>query len=143
MQVPDKMSAFEGVGIPVKQWRDKLPVMCEAMTTTGRHIGFQSEDNPTPRPVMATNMDGRVMKASFTVGSNRFVVGMNPQGSKLAPPACASREVSDRIMERLYSYPLTCPGRRLADVTKKELIERKAPAVAKAKNSHFGRFSMG
>ncbi|KAL3302292.1 hypothetical protein RB213_003001 [Colletotrichum asianum] len=143
MQVPDKKSAFEGVGIPVKQQREKLPVMCEAMTTAGRHIGYQSEDHPTPRPVMATYMDGRVMKASLTVGNNGFVVGVNPQGSKLPPSACARGEVSDRTMEKLYSYPLNCPDRRHTDEAKQGMMEKKESAVAKAKTSHFGSFLKG
>ncbi|KAK2771347.1 hypothetical protein CKAH01_14344 [Colletotrichum kahawae] len=115
--------------------------MCEAMTTAGPHIGYQSEDHP----VVATYTDGRVMKVSLKIGNNGFVVGMTPSGLKLAPSACARGEVSDRTMGKLHSYPLNCPpDTRRTDEAKKGMIEKKKEsAVAKAKTSHFGRFFKG
>ncbi|KAK4152636.1 hypothetical protein C8A00DRAFT_34666 [Chaetomidium leptoderma] len=84
MQAKGRSQQFEQAGIPQAEQREKLPILAEAHTTVGRYIGEQGKD----RPIMATHIDGRVHRNAITVGSNGYVVSMNPVSSgklKLKP----------------------------------------------------------
>ena len=111
LQQPCRVRDFANTGIPVSEQREKLPVLAEAHTTVGRHIGYSGKDSP----VMATYVDGRVHKTAVTVGNNGFVVGMNPVSrDKYKPRKGDPGEVADRTMQNLYHYP---PNRRDRRVT--------------------------
>ncbi|EXF81594.1 hypothetical protein CFIO01_03798 [Colletotrichum fioriniae PJ7] len=137
---PSKVTSWIGVGIPAEAQREKLPVLVEAATTAGRHIATQGRKND--RHVMSTYVEGRVMNTAITVANNGYIVGANPRSKsdiKFGPNDPG--EVSSRTMQNLYSYPLNCPDRRCTDEAKKsQEMERKEPAVPKAKTSYLGRF---
>ncbi|OHF00473.1 hypothetical protein CORC01_04223 [Colletotrichum orchidophilum] len=133
-----KKRSWEGVGIPRESQREKIPIMFEAATTAGRHITTQGRTDD--RRIMSTYVEGRVMKTAVTVGSNGYVVGANPVTTNFMVRPGDPGEVSDRTMENLYNYPLNCPDRRQTDEAKKgQAMERKEPAVPKAKTSYLGR----
>jgi hypothetical protein len=50
LQQPSRVRKFANAGIPASEQREKLPVLAEAHTTVGRHVGYSGRD----RPVMAT-----------------------------------------------------------------------------------------
>lgn len=80
MQTDKKVQDFERAGIPAAQQPQKLPVLVEAHTTVGRHVGFQGKRKD--RPIMSTYVDGRVQRSAVTVGANGYVVGMNPVSAR-------------------------------------------------------------
>jgi hypothetical protein len=115
LQQPSRVRNFANAGIPASEQREKLPVLAEAHTTVGRHVGYSGRD----RPVMATYIDGQVHKTAVTVGNNGFVVGMNPVSrDKFKVKEGDPGEISDRTMQNLYHYPPNRPDRRATQEAK-------------------------
>ncbi|KAK1456610.1 hypothetical protein CMEL01_16288 [Colletotrichum melonis] len=134
----EEIDSWEGKGIPRELQREKIPMFVEAATTAGRRITTQGSRDD--RHIMSTYIEGRVLKTAVTVGSNGYIVGANPAKKFKVKPRDPG-EVSDRTVENLYRYPLNCPDIRRTDEAKKgEEMERKEPAMPKAKTSHLGRF---
>lgn len=63
---------FEILGVP----EDKLIEVAEAATSVGYPDGFQGPD--PGRPILGLFFHGRPLAVAISVGSNGFVVGMNP-----------------------------------------------------------------
>ena len=122
-----KIGAFNGAGIPPSQQWQKLPVLAEAHTIVGRHVGYQTNKKQGQRPVFATYIEGKVQKMAVTVANNGFIVGMNPRTEEFKRTANEPGEVSERTMKNLYHYPPNRPERRATGV------KRQAPAGEKPK----------
>lgn len=120
-------------GIPVGQQREKVPILAEASTTVGRHIGWATAKREKGRPVMAMYMKagdqgaqaGQIFREAITVGANGFVVGtqpISPQKVKRKPGE--PKEISDKTLQNLYFYPPNNPERRSTNDAKGSKGER-------------------
>jgi hypothetical protein len=69
-------SEFEQLGIP----EDQVPDLVVTAATRGEVVGSQGA--PPGRPIYQFVYNGKAYKLAVTVGSNGFVVGANPVGSR-------------------------------------------------------------
>lgn len=106
---------FEKKGIPESEQATRLPVLAEASSTVGRHIGYASAKRTPGRPVMATYMkdEGKVHQHALSISSNGYVVGMAPCSEENVRRRQGDpKSVSDKTLENLYYYPPNHPTRR-------------------------------
>lgn len=76
---------FDYRGIP----EDKIAELVEAATTLGTLAGRQGKEDrrPPPRPILVLYFYGKPFAVAISVGSNGFVVGMNPRNFEQAAAA--------------------------------------------------------
>lgn len=104
---------LEAKGISLTEQPARVPLLAEAHTTVGRHVGYASGRRGPGRPVMATYMkdEGKIHQDGLNVGSNGYVVSLNPVDNPHRRPG-EPKPVSDRTMKNLYFYPPNQPERR-------------------------------
>ncbi|KAF2127571.1 hypothetical protein P153DRAFT_358444 [Dothidotthia symphoricarpi CBS 119687] len=89
---------FEKVGVS----EDKLAEVAEAATTVGKPGGMQGNKSPG-RPILGLFFHKKPLAVAISVGSNGFVVGMNPSNfdNFLEKAGIDQNEV-----EELHSWPI-------------------------------------
>ena len=97
-------SQFNEAGIPPHDYAE----LVQAATTVGLFTNFQGRrgDRGTGRAVYLLYFHGRGVAVAITIGTNGFVVGMNPTtyGTELRG------NITDRVIQNSHSWPLLGSG---------------------------------
>lgn len=107
---------YKDKNIPAAQQTAHLPILAEASTQVGRHVGWVGAKRDRGRPVMATYYmtdDGKTYRNAMTIGDNGYVFSAQPiSQNRIRRHPGEPGEVSDKTMENLYYYPPNHPERR-------------------------------